>query len=110
MAVLGRLDPTRLVAPRECLGCGSPGTMVCGACLTNLEAIAGLGCRRCGNPAIHRDAASCPWCDRLHSIGRPVTTLFAYRDVGRTLFHRIKYEGYWPLIQPLLRRGWIRGQ
>ncbi len=99
------LNPLHMVAPKECLTCGFLGCLVCNACLLELESIADLGCRQCGNPQVHEDSMSCQWCSRLRLTGDPVVSLFAYRGTGRVLLQKVKFEGYWPLIKPLLRQG-----
>lgn len=99
-------NPIQLLAPNACLHCQQPlSGPLCKPCLSQLETIAGKGCRQCSNPLVHCDAMICQWCSRLSVLPQKVCTLFAYREVGRTVFHKIKYEGYWPLVEPLLQEG-----
>ncbi len=104
MEWLEKWNPIQLLSPKICLKCGEASNQpLCGPCLSQLEPIAGKGCRTCGNPLVHRDAEGCQWCSRLSLLPEDICTLFAYRNMGRDLYHLVKYDGYWPLIEPILR-------
>ena len=95
-------DLTRLLAPKQCLNCQEAAeASLCEHCLGALEPIAGRGCRICGNPKVHRQASECDWCNRLGHLPQHCCTLYAYRKVGRELYQRLKFQGYWRLAQPL---------
>lgn len=96
-------NPLQLLAPGDCLHCSEPlcGPL-CRTCASQLEPLAGKGCTRCGNPQVHRDAMECQWCRRLSLHPQNVCTLFAYRETGRAVFHKVKYEGYWKLLEIML--------
>lgn len=104
MGLFSSLDLTRLLAPRCCLLCEEPDSPVlCPACRESLEPISDRGCRRCRNPSVHQDSQGCDWCRRLKTPPTRICTFFAYRNTGREALHLIKYNGYWRLIEILLR-------
>ena len=99
-----RWDPTQLAAPRRCLFCGEAEVSgLCRPCLGELEPLGSKGCRRCGNPAVHRDAETCRWCDRLKGLPDELCSLYAYREMGMAVFRKIKYGGYYRLLNPMLK-------
>ena len=99
-------DPSRLMAPGGCLACDNPaGPALCTTCLDLLEDISGRGCSTCGNPSVHAEAESCRWCDRLSHLPNHIGTAYAYREVGRDIYHRVKYQGYYRLVRSLLARA-----
>ncbi len=104
MPLLSSLDITQLLAPRRCLLCGEPDTRSpCPACRKGLEPIADHGCRRCHNPAVHEESADCDWCRRLKVLPGKFCSFYAYRNKGRDALHLVKYQGYWRLIESLVR-------
>lgn len=96
-------DLSRLVAPRDCLGCGAPEAgALCHVCMSGLELAVGRGCRQCFNPNVSDEALTCPWCESLNPAPRQAISMYSYRNAGRAIFHRIKYDGHWRLLRPLL--------
>lgn len=88
---------------RPCLGCQSfSREAICAPCLKAMEPMK-RGCKRCGNPHVHGDASSCSWCNRLKVLPDYLATPWVYRDKGRDLYHLVKYQGYWRLLEKLLQ-------
>lgn len=103
---LARWDISRLAAPRNCLICDLPESPpICPDCLNLLEPIHHKGCRRCGNPGVANEARQCAWCQRLGQLPQDLCTLFAYRNEGREIYHRVKYQGHWSLLPTLIHQG-----
>lgn len=97
-----RSNPLNLIIPPHCLTCQSESAQpVCSSCLTALE-IPRPGCRICANPHAATALFQCEWCERLRVKPDWIWTPIAYRNTGRDVYQRIKFQGYWRLIPLLL--------
>lgn len=102
---LSKFNPLSLVFTDRCLCCNSLSTnAVCRSCWDALEPLE-RGCARCGNPQAPTAAEHCWWCQRLSVVGDFVWSPFAFRGVGRDLFHLVKFHYYWRLIDELVNRA-----
>jgi len=102
-------NPLLLLGEPVCLGCLDPNwSGLCSICREELETLdSSEGCSTCSYPlntldSEHLHKQRCQWCSRLTWLPDRVICVYAYRHIGADLFRRIKFEGYWRGIQPLL--------
>lgn len=88
--LIGLLYPKRI----KCCVCGREAKeAVCGTCLSQLEYIEGRVCLKCGKGIDDEyDANICPDCKREDKNFDMAFSCFEYKDMGKTIIHKLKYE------------------
>lgn len=79
----------------KCCICGSTAReAVCSSCLTALEYLEGRVCLKCGK-GLEEDYPdnTCPDCKGDHKHFELAFSCFSYRDRGKDIIHKLKYEG-----------------
>lgn len=79
----------------KCCVCGRDSRgAVCSACLNYLEYIEGRVCLKCGKGIEDDyDGNTCPDCNRSEKYFDMAFSCFQYKDMGKTIIHKLKYEG-----------------
>ncbi|MDF2592418.1 MAG: ComF family protein [Clostridia bacterium] len=88
--LLGILYPKRT----KCCICGREAReAVCSSCLSLLEYIEGRVCLKCGKGIEDEyDPSVCPDCKRENKNFDMAFSCFQYKDMGKTIVHKLKYE------------------
>lgn len=77
--------------PPGCIGCGTSGAEICGACLESVERPVGKTCDRCGK--MLTGTGVCPLCSGLETIWfERVRSAFVYEGLIRKAIHAFKFE------------------
>lgn len=97
-------------APLCCAGCGVENANPCPSCLAELQVIAGAGCQRCHNPAVHEDCLSCDWCQAIKHFPDRIISIYNYRGLAQKLLQEAKFESvyghYHSMLSPLPPQVW----
>lgn len=88
--LIGLLYPKRT----KCCVCGREAKeSVCSSCLSQLEYIEGRVCLKCGKGIEDEyDANVCPDCEGDNKNFDMAFSCFQYKDMGKTIIHKLKYE------------------
>src|SRR5882672_3022300 len=78
----------RIIAPHQCLGCGSEGRLLCSVCVLGLPAVS-LRCYRCGCAGV--TSLTCADCRRNSDLFA-VTSVTVYDGLAKGLIHCLKFE------------------
>jgi competence protein ComFC len=99
--LIGLLYPKRI----KCCVCGRDAKeAVCSTCLSQLEYIEGRVCLKCGKGIDDEyDANICPDCKRADKNFDMAFSCFEYKDMGKTIIHKLKYENCKEVAQTLGR-------
>ena len=85
-----------LIYPKrtKCCVCGREAKeAVCSTCLSQLEYLEGRVCLKCGKGiGDEYDANICPDCQREGKHFDMAFSCFQYKDMGKTIIHKLKYE------------------
>jgi ComF family protein len=89
-----------LLFPPRCAGCQQSGSLLCPACLRNMQPLATPCCQRCGAPLAQSadNCTSCQW-GAFHLHGLRCVNL--YQGALRNAIHALKYQGQPRLAEPL---------
>jgi ComF family protein len=98
----------RWLLPGECLLCRGPvlladdDALVCGLCRSRWRSVPDPMCNRCGEPLdLEQPCRLCAdWPDGLARVRSAVQLEGGARDV----VHRLKYEGWWRVTEPMAAR------
>jgi ComF family protein len=88
------------VLPPVCAGCGRVGVLFCPDCHADVNWMEAPVCERCGRP----QKQMVERCSRCASLALPLQRIRAatlHLDPIRPVLHKMKYEGYFALAQPL---------
>ena len=99
--LIGLLYPKRV----KCCVCGRDAKeAVCSTCLSQLEYIEGRVCLKCGKGIDDEyDADICPDCKRENKNFDMAFSCFEYKDMGKNIIHKLKYENCKEVAQTLGR-------
>jgi competence protein ComFC len=89
----------------KCCVCGrDAGGAVCNTCLGFLEHLEGRVCLKCGKGIDDDyDDNTCPDCKIRDKHFDMAFSCFRYNDMGKTIIHKLKYEGYKEVSYTLAR-------
>ena len=91
-----------IVLPPVCAGCGAVGRQFCGQCQAAVVWVEGPVCHRCGRPE-RRLANLCISCQLVPPPLEKIRAATHHYNPVRQVLHKMKYEGYFALAQPLGR-------
>ena len=88
---------TELLYPKRtrCSICGRPaGEALCSTCLASLDFIEGRVCLKCGKGLEDEyEKHLCPDCSSDQKEFEMAISCFQYKDMGKNMIHKLKYEG-----------------
>lgn len=97
-----RLKATAIdtVFPPICANCGQVGQLFCGTCRLKVHWILEPVCGKCGRSQAQAVEA-CAACQDSSLPLESVRSAVRYADPVRTVIHRLKYDGFFALAEPL---------
>lgn len=98
--------------PPVCANCGKVGQLFCSACKSEVQWIREPVCARCGRPQA-QPTNSCSTCRSAPLPLERVRAAVMFDDPVRTVIHRLKFDGFFALAQPLaelMLDAWPRWQ
>jgi len=101
-----------VVFPPVCVRCRRMGAVLCAACAAEMTPVVEPFCPFCGRSAAATgvtDGEACGDCRRDPPLLRQMRAPLRYAEPTDQIIHRLKYEGYFALAQPLARfliNGW----
>jgi competence protein ComFC len=89
----------------KCCICGRGAReAVCGTCIASLEFIEGRVCLKCGKGLEDEyQKHFCPDCQREQKQFETAISCFQYEDMGKSIVHKLKYEGCKDIAKLLAR-------
>lgn len=99
-----------LLFPWRCAGCGRVGTLLCPACLAQVQPVPQPVCIRCGRPVA--TSGRCDGCAAGQFHVSAIRAAAVYAEPLSQAIHQFKYEGRPELHEPLgeLLAGYWRGR
>lgn len=95
---------TEVVFPPVCAGCGRLGPIVCDSCAAAFVPVGGSLCQRCGR-VLDKNGVStnqqCHTCAAEPPLLREARAPLLYVEPAISFIHRLKYDGYFALAEPL---------
>ena len=79
------------IFPPVCAGCGTEGSLLCGACLSKIHTMPFTVCQLCGKPL--RSAGVCAACQADPPQYQALRCYSVYEGIARELVHQLKYDG-----------------
>ena len=98
--------------PPVCANCGHVGQLFCSACRLEVQWIVEPVCARCGRSQA-QEIDSCSACRSSSLPLERIRAAVLYVDPVRTVIHRLKFDGFFALAQPLadlMFEAWPRWQ
>jgi ComF family protein len=94
-----------VIFPPVCARCRKIGTLLCDDCLSQLVPVAEPVCSRCGRQLERQSAesasAACNACRDTPLLLDQMRAPLLYVEPASSIIHRLKYEGYFALAEPL---------
>ena len=101
-----------VLLPPVCAGCNKVGELFCSECTSKVQWVRDPVCLSCGKPS-DTAASFCLACYRYPFAVRQIRSATLHIDPVKCALHRMKYEGYFALADPLAKlmvQAWPRWQ